>query len=489
MPNLDRRRFVQASSTAFFGLAFAPPFRPRARRYRPNDEVRAAVIGLRGRGRAHVQALHGLEGVRVVALCDVDEAILAREVELFQARGEDVFAASDLRHVLDREDVDVVSIATPNHWHALATVWACQAGKDVYVEKPVSHTLWEGRQMHRAASCHGRIVQAGMQSRSSSAFEEAFAWMREGHLGALRLARGLCYKARQSIGRTAGPQPLPAGVDFDLWTGPAALRPLHRRQLHYDWHWDFETGNGDLGNQGVHQVDLCLWALGALGLPKSVRSFGGRFGYVDDGNTPNTMVTIADYEPAPLVFEVRGLPPNKAARAASWNNAQLDRYRGVGIGCILECEGGWLELPNYSSVIARNSEGVELQRWEAPGDHFANFIEAVQSGRRQDLTADIELGHLASAVCHTANASYQLGQRAPLDAKRIESAGSEVERECLRRVHEHLVANEIDLTATPVAFGPTLELDAEAERCTNLEQANWLMKRNDRPPFVVPEEV
>ena len=489
MSPIDRREFVRGASAGFFALGLDPGRAARPRRVGPNDEIRAAVIGIRARGREHIKQLHALEGVRVVALCDVDEAVLAREAKAFADRGESVFTATDMRRIFDRDDVDVVAMATPNHWHALGTVWACQAGKDVYVEKPVSHNVWEGRQMVRAARCHGRIVQTGTQCRSSRAFVEAFDWIHAGNLGAIRVAKGFCYKARKSIGRVRGPQPLPSGIDYDLWTGPARLVPLLRKNLHYDWHWDFETGNGDLGNQGVHQVDLCLWAIGATGLPKSVQSFGGRFGYEDDGNTPNTLITICDYDEVPFVFEVRGLPPTKAAQAESWNNGSMDRYKGVGIGCVIECEDGWLELPSYSRAIARDADGAEIRRWDGAGNHFANFIDAVRSREIDDLTADIELGHVASAVCHAANASYLLGHRTDLASVRAELGESPLELEALERFSGHLAANEVDLSADEPRFGPRLELDPETERCTNMDEANWLMTRQYREPYVVPDVV
>src|SRR5688572_23846655 len=287
--NLRRRRFLTTTAAGAAAIALpVSPIHARRLRRRSSDEIRVAVIGFNGRGRDHIGNFSKMEGVRVVALCDADSSVLAREEKALSERGITAFTCTDMRHIMERKDVDAVSIATPNHWHALASIWACQSGKDVYIEKPVSHNVWEGRQLVNAARKYDRIVQAGTQARSSAAIAEAFVWMRAGNLGTIRLARGMCYKPRRSIGKVDGPQTVPSNIDYDLWTGPAEMKPLMRKMLHYDWHWDFNTGNGDLGNQGIHQMDLCRWALGESRLAPAVGSIGGRFGYEDDGNTPNT---------------------------------------------------------------------------------------------------------------------------------------------------------------------------------------------------------
>lgn len=488
MPHISRRRFLSGSSAAFVSLAL-PAAARTPRRRGPSEEIRAAVIGLNGRGQNHVEELRALEGVRVVALCDVDELVLARALKPFAERGEKVDGHADARRVYDREDVDVVCIATPNHWHALGTIWACQAGKDVYVEKPVSHDLWEGRQMVAAARKYGRIVQAGTQCRSSEGIADAIAWLRAGNLGAIEVARGFCYKARKSIGKVSGPQPIPAQVDYELWCGPAPLVPLWRKSLHYDWHWVFDTGNGDLGNQGVHQVDLCRWALGASTLPKRVMSLGGRFGYADDGNTPNTQIFVCDYEEAPLVFEVRGLPPDKAAQASAWDNAHMDRYKGVSIGCVIECADGWLEIPNYDSARAFDASGALVQEWSGASSHFANFIAAVRARDASLLKSEVAEGHLSAALCHAGNASYRLGAASPVEETRARLKDDALAAEVFERVSAHLAANEVDLARERFAVGPWLELDPEHERCTSHVEANWLLASQYRPPFVVPAEV
>jgi predicted dehydrogenase len=455
----------------------------------PNDEIRAAVIGLHGQGRSHVESLRRLPNVRVVVLCDVDSAVLGAEQEKFAKRGESVDTVIDVRRLLDRRDIDVVSIATPNHWHALMAIWACQAGKDVYVEKPVSHNVWEGRQIVNAAAKYGRIVQAGTQSRSSQGIAESIAWLREGNLGAIRVARGLCYKPRASIGKVETDQTPPTTVDYDLWIGPAPMKPLHRKSLHYDWHWVFDTGNGDLGNQGIHQMDIARWVLGEDAVSPRVMSVGGRFGYADDGDTPNTQFVFHDYPSAPLVFEVRGLPSSKAAQEGGWNSAKMDKIDGVSVGVVIECEGGHLVVPDYSQATALDRDGKTMKTWKGATDHFANFIDSVRSRRTEDLAGKIEDGHVSSALCHTGNISYRLGARRGADEVREEIRGNAAATATFERMAAHLAANGVETGATPAVLGPWLEMNPESERFVRDEAANAMLTRDYRSPFVVPNRV
>ena len=264
---VSRRGFLSKSVAGGLAAHAALGRSVRAQPVGANDAVRVAVIGVHGKGAHHVEMLRAIPGVRIVALCDADEAVLDLRATELAADGIAVAKHMDVRKLLESKDVDAVTIATPNHWHALMAIWACQAGKDVYVEKPVSHNVWEGRKLVEAAAKYGRIVQAGTQSRSDEALLELAADVRAGKLGRLLRARGFCYKRRESIGKVDGPQPIPASVDYDLWCGPAPLEPLRRKQLHYDWHWFWATGNGDIGNQGVHEMDVCRWMLGEEKLP------------------------------------------------------------------------------------------------------------------------------------------------------------------------------------------------------------------------------
>jgi predicted dehydrogenase len=409
----------------------------------------------------------------------VDQGILERQAEQFRKRNQPVETCTDVRKLLDNKDIDVITTATPNHWHALITVWACQAGKDVYVEKPVSHNVWEGRQAVLAARRHNCIVQSGTQSRSNEALQEALAWVRAGNLGKIKIARGLCYKRRQSIGKADGPQPIPPNIDYDLWCGPAPKGPLMRQRLHYDWHWVWPTGNGDLGNQGIHQMDVARWALGTPALSPRVFSIGGRLGYVDDGETANTQMVIHDYGDSLLIFEVRGLPAKTGAEA-------MDKYRGQGVGHVVECEGGYL-----SGTTAYDKDGKEIRQFKGKGeeDHFANFIKAVRSRKLEDLNADILEGHLSSALCHTGNISYRLGLQAEPDEIQATLKGDNAALETLARMEEHLAANGVDLKQCKLTIGPALRMDPKQERFIGNDKANQLLTRDYRVPFVVPKEV
>ena len=422
------------------------------------------------------------KGTRLVALCDVDSDVLGKELKKCQDRGEQVAGYTDVRKLLDDKNVDVVSFATPNHWHALGAIWAVQAGKDVYVEKPVSHNVWEGRQIVNAARKLNRIVQTGTQARSSSGIREAIQWVREGHIGKLLRARGLCYKRRPSIGKVDGPQPIPPSIDYDLWCGPAPKEPLMRKKLHYDWHWVWPTGNGDLGNQGIHQMDMARWVLGETALSPRVLSVGGRVGYADDGTTPNTMIVLHDYPAAPLIFEVRGLPANADSK-------DMGNYRGASVGMIADCEGGAMLIPAYSGAKIVDKDGREIKSFEGATDHFANFIEAVRSRKQSDLNADILEGHLSSALCHTGNISYRLGKtQAPEEVREAVKSNKDL-AEALGRMEEQLAANKVDLSKTPATLGMVLRMDPQTERFIGNTAADQMLSREYRKPFVVPEKV
>jgi predicted dehydrogenase len=482
---LTRRKFLSTGLAT--GAVLALDARARATRRAPSDEVRVAVVGLRGRGHDHIEGLRKLSGVRLVALCDVDNDVLERERARLAAPdiGLDVKGYRDLRKLLDEIELEAVSIATPNHWHALQAIWACQAGAHVYVEKPVSHNVWEGRQIVKAARKHERVVAVGTQCRSSQAIAEAIRWLHEEHLGRIQLARGLCYKPRPSIGKVDGPQTVPASVDFELWTGPAPMKPLHRKNLHYDWHWVGDTGNGDLGNQGIHQMDLARWALGESGPAPEVISVGGRLGYDDDGNTPNTQLALHLYPRAPLLFEVRGLPRDAAAQKADWGQG-MDEFAGVRIGVVVHCEQGKLVIPSYDSAQAFDAKGEEVKRWQGAHDHFENFVMAVRSGKPKELAADIEEGHQSSALCHYANVSHALGKPVSCADLRAEVEVLVPLAEACERVITHLQANGVDLAQTPLTLGRRLRIDGARESFVGDEEANRLLTREYREPFVVP---
>lgn len=478
----SRRRFIQQSVAASTGVFYIAK---TSWAKSPGDSINVAVIGFNGRGGSHISGYKKLkgEGVNIAALCDVDSKVLSRGIDGFKSEKLKPQGYSDMRKLLENKDIDAVSIATPNHWHSLASIWAMQAGKDVYVEKPVSHNVWEGRQMVKAARKYSKIVQTGTQSRSSrEGIFEAVKWVQAGNLGKTLLARGLCYKRRDSIGKAEGEQPVPDTVDFDLWCGPAPKVPLTRKKLHYDWHWTWNYGNGDLGNQGIHQMDIARWFLGEMALSPNVFSVGGRLGYEDDGETANTQIVYHGYEKAPLIFEVRGLPENKGSK-------NMDKFKGAGVGVIVECEGGTVVVPNYTGATAYDKDGKEIKKWSGADDHFKNFVNACRSRRVDDLHADILEGHLSSGLCHTGNISYRLGQKEGPDAILEKIKGERFADESFERMKEHLAKNDINITKDKLTIGPVLKMDPATEHFLGNEAADAMLKDKYRPPFVVPEEV
>ncbi|MBI5386077.1 MAG: Gfo/Idh/MocA family oxidoreductase [Verrucomicrobia bacterium] len=483
MNHLTRRSFLKSSllTTA----ALSAPARFWAAVPGANDDIRIAVVGFGGRGGNHISAFRNMPGVRLVALCDCDTKILENTAAQLEKKDIVVKTYTDIRKLLESKEVDAISTATPNHWHSLITVWSCQAGKDVYVEKPVSHNVFEGRQCVEAARKYNRIVQAGTQSRSMPTYPEAWAWIREGHIGKIKIARGLCYKPRQSIGKVDGPQAIPANIDYDLWCGPALKLPLMRKKLHYDWHWVWNTGSGDMGNQGIHEMDKARWALGKMELPASVFSIGGRLGYVDDGETANTQMCVFDYGDALLIFETRGLPRSKEFQEKEWNK-NMDKYRSEGIGQMIECEGG-----STNGHVAWDKDGKQLKKFAGSREenHFANFITAVRSRKKDDLKADILEGHLSSALCHLGNISHRVGKLADPDELHAALKKDAAAQETLARMEEHLAANGVDIKQTKLTLGPTLKIDPKTERFIGHAKANELITRPYRPGFVVPEKV
>ena len=494
---LRRRDFLKRSLTTAAALSL--PARIYAQAPGSNSDIRLGVIGFKGRGQDHISGLLGCKGVRITALCDVDYSVLEKGKEQLKDKGQEVETFTDLRKLFESKEVDAISTATPNHWHSLAAIWAMQAGKDVYVEKPVSHNVFEGRKAVEAARKYGKICQTGTQSRSSGGLAQAVKWGQEGNLGKLLWARGTCYKRRPSIGKVTAETPWPQLIDRDLWYGPAPVKPLMRKNLHYDWHWVWDTGNGDLGNQGIHQMDIARWFLGEDALSPSVLSVGGRLGYVDDGETPNTMFTVHGYAKAPLIFEVRGLPEKTDAK-------KMDDYRGVSVGVIVQYENGHIVVPSYTGAAAFDKSGKMVKRWgnfAAPKDqpdpgapektqgesHYANFIRAVRSRKHTDLNADILEGHLSSALCHTGNISLQLGKKAAPDVIREKIQADKEATDSLERMIEHLRANDVDVQKDQLALGEFVKMNPQTEKFIGNAEADKLLTREYRAPYVVPETV
>ena len=406
---------------------------------------------------------------------------------------------SDMREVFDDKAVDFISTATPNHWHALCGVWAMQAGKDAYIEKPISHDIPEGAALVAAAKKYGRMCQVGTQCRSNPAIRNAMAFIAEGGIGEVNLARGLCYKRRRSIG-PLGDYPIPEEVDFNLWSGPApySAPKLTRPRFHYDWHWQRLYGNGDSGNQGPHQTDIARWGLGVNRHPNSVIAYGGRLGYqaerkdpnyVDAGDTPNTEVAIYDYGDKCMVFETRGLSVDNSADIEI--NTLFDSVKGNKIGVIFYGTEGTLVQKSYTHCLVYDLKGKLVKEFKGGGDHYGNFIEAVRSRNAQDLNSDAFQGHLSAALAHLANISYYLGENNKISVKEAQAVLEKVKSRdnnivTLNRTARHFVDNGVDLDKYPMSMGPMLEFDPRKEVFTNSPAANEVLHRKYRKPFVCP---
>ncbi|MEN9632975.1 MAG: hypothetical protein RL077_1379 [Verrucomicrobiota bacterium] len=495
MKNWTRQEFLKASLIAGGAALAAGPGRLVAATApgSANGDVRVAVVGINAQGAGHMRAYLGkLPGARLVAICDVDSEVLSKRGAECEQAGFKPTRYRDYRKLLESKEIDAVVLGTPNHQHSLQSIWALQAGKDVYCEKPLSHNVWEGRQVVAATKKYSKnIVQAGTQNRSSEDVMDAIAYVRAGKLGRIKWARALCYKQRDSIGRTKGPQAVPASVDYDLWTGPAALTPPHRNSpangpIHYDWHWFWNYGGGDITNQGIHQMDVARWFLGEPGLPPTVMSFGGRFGYRDDAETPNTLISVLGYEKAPLIFEVRGLPMKAGMRA-------MDKFRGTDVGVVVQCEGGYVAMgaSGGATIYDNDKKKIEAFAKNTLGQHRANFIAAVKN--RKVVHGLAEECHYSSALCHLANVSYLVGAEKS-NAALAEAIKANAEtKDSFTRMCDHLRLNEVDPASTSTVVGPLLKIDGRTERFvgsekTIVEAANRspLLKREGRGAFMIP---
>lgn len=478
MSHLSRRQFLENSMFATAAAALASRYQPSmAAEDAAEEKLRIAVVGVNGRGGSHISEFGNRKDCEIVAIVDADEVVGNRKAdEIEKKSGKRPTVYLDMRKCFEDKSINIVSIATPNHWHALAAIWAVQAGKDVYVEKPVSHNVTEGRRIVEAARKYKRIVQTGTQSRSNPGMREAIAFMHGGGIGEVKLARGLCYKPRGAIG-PRGNYDVPASVNYDLWSGPAQLHSLTRPKLHYDWHWQWDYGNGDLGNQGIHQMDIARWGLKEGNIGESVLSYGGRFGYEDAGETANTQVCIHEFQGGKrLVFEVRGL--------------KTDRLMEASVGVIFYGADGYLVMPSYNGGMIFDKDGKKTDKvFNGGGDHhhFANFVKAVRSRKHEDLNADILEGHLSSALCHVGNISYRLGN--PVSAKEIsESFGGDTEaQQTLDRFQSHLLENKVSPDSTKITLGPKLILAGTEEFSgPRAAEANKYLTREYRAPYVVP---
>lgn len=478
MSRATRRRFFEDSmlATAAVALANSAPARAEERQETGGSQrQRVAIVGCGIRGKQHANDLREVPNVEIAYVCDADSqraAELAASVE--QQQGSRPQAVQDMRRVFDDDSVEAVFIAAPDHWHGLAAIWAMQAGKDVYVEKPVSHNFAEGQRMVETARKLNRICQAGTQYRSNGANAKAVQYIRDGKLGDVKFARSLAYRPRNSIGGP-GHYEVPASVDYNLYAGPAPMSPLTRPTFHYDWHWFWDTGCGELGNLNIHTLDICRWGLGLSDEAFSVRSYGGRLGFEDAGQTPNTEVVMFDFGDKSIIAETRNLKsqPFVGDISESW---------------IFEGSEGFIAGTSLFDL-----DGKLISTFSGPTEnHFGNFLKAVRSRRREDLNADVLEGHRSTTLCHVGNISYRLGKKTPAEFLREELAGlrdQERVQETLQKTILHLQDHEVDLARTQLALGPLLKFDPKRAGFVNNSQADALLKRTYRQPFELPEVI
>jgi predicted dehydrogenase len=458
-----------------------------------NTTIRLGLIGCGAKGTAHVNQLLKRTDVRLVALCDIDPAQLAKLSATLAAAGSNhtvptaPFTTGDARTLLARADIDAVLIATPNHWHALLTIWACQAGKDVYVEKPMSHTIWEGRKMVEAAAKYARVVQVGTQYRSETGLAAGIAFLHAGGLGKLRHVHAVYYGKRDAVARRA--PWYPTGLDYDAWCGPAPAAPITREALHYDWHWSWATGNGDLGNNGVHLLDVARRIVRAEGPPRRVLGLGGRYVHDDSAETPNTQLAVYDYPGAPVIFEQRGLPAKPGVN-------YMDQASGLRVGIVAHCEGG--TLAGLIGCTAHDPSGKVIKNFPGDGgvvNHMDNFLAAVRTRRPQDLAAPPAVGHPSAAICHYGNISVRTGAPATPAAIATALGDQPAAAAVATNLQTHLGVHGVDLAARPFTLGPWLDLDPAGDTITAastpaaLAPARQLLREPQRRSYAIPETV
>src|SRR4051812_16761328 len=476
MIQFSRREFLEQSLFAAAALSGGLPAvaaEPR-RRVGPNDKVRVAVVGVHGQGMVHVGRWLSLPDVEIAAICDPDESVVATPIaKIEKASGKKAVHYKDLRKLLEDKSIDAISVATPNHWHCLAGVWAIQAGKDAYVEKPLGHNLFECRQLVEASRKYDKLCQMGNYPRSLGHVREAVKFLHEGKLGKVKVARGICYNKRDSIGMKPDGAP-PPNVDYDLWLGPAPERPFNPNRFHYNWHWNWDFGGGEIANNGIYQLDTARWGIGKDEHPATVVSAGGRLGYEDDGQTPNSQTTVFDYGDVQIVQEIRGLPTEKYPP-------------NLMMGNVFECEQGKVVI-SIAGSAAFGLNGEKVQQFAGQGDHFKNFADAVKSRKRADLASEVLDGHRSTALCHLANISYRLGAGGPAgDARKVllTAAGQEAHD----RLAAHLTDNGVDLDKVRFQVGKAISIDSKTEKFAGDEAANKLLTREYRKPYVGPETV
>ena len=474
---VSRRRFLCGSTVAFGSLSL--PMVVSKSVFGANDKIRMGVIGLGVRGTsAHVPGFAGQKGVEVAAICDPDQVRLdACGKKIEQRYGNRPAQYANMRKLIEQKDLDAVGVATMQYWHALPTIWACRAGKHVYCEKPLSHFIWEGQQMVKAARKYDRLVQVGTQARSNTAIPAEIEYIKSGALGKIQRVYCFANKPRTPIGNRREPLPIPKTLDYELWCGPAKKGPIYRDRIQYDCSFTWNMGDGESCNQGVHEVDVARWLLGEEKPPRRTISIGGRFCFNDVGDVPNAQIIYYDFPSAPVIYIVHNLRTAKGSK-------DVPTFRGVRTDTCVECDGGYVMM---RSGVARDKNGKVVKRFKKGGNHFANFIAALRSGRREDLNADVLEGHRSTAVPHLGNISLRLGEKALPDTMRKQVADTPDFAAALEDLLVHLQANGVDTNTKAVTLGPWLEVDRENECFKGNDAANQLVHGMYRAPWVISE--
>jgi predicted dehydrogenase len=477
MARIDRRGFLQHSAALGAAALAVRPLRAQA----VNEQLNMGFIGLGGRGNELLEHFGGLSDVRIAALCDPD----AKHLEAAGKKHSAAKQYADLRQLFDDRDVDAVAIATCNHWHALAAIGACQAGKDVYVEKPLAHNHWEGQQVVKAARTHDRIVQVGTQQRSDPLQAELKAYLHDDKaLGEIQQVLVCRFGKRESIGKRTSPLKPPATLDYNLWLGPARDEPIYRDKWHYDWHWDWNTGNGELGNWGVHVIDDAVNVVlrDQVPFPKRVLAAGGRVVWNDAGQSPNVCVAYFDTGTIPVLFGLTNLP------SESGSDEDV-RIRGVGSGYIVQCEGGYYAGGRGGgAAFDRSDNEIRKFKGDAGAGHARNFVDAVKAHDRKLLNAEVEIGHRTSGWCNLANIACRVGGAYSDEAALAIGEGSWPWGFLVGAVREHLERNAVDIESSEFKCSPVLEFDAEKQQFvgTEADKANLYLGREYREPFAIP---
>jgi predicted dehydrogenase len=499
MSQVSRRTFLKHSvalSTAATVIG-APALHAKTN---ANERMGVAIVGLNTRGTVHCNAFIDDPRTELRYVVDVDEKTgQTRAAQVAEKQGRKPVYVRDMRDAFDDDSVDIVTAAMPNHWHALCGVWAMQADKDTYIEKPISHNIAEGSALIAAASKYDRICQVGTQRRSNPAAIDAVQFMRDGGIGEVNFARGVCYKRRKSIG-SLGDYPIPPEVDFNLWSGPAQYTDpkVTRERFHYDWHWQRAYGNGDLGNQGPHHTDLCRWGLGIDTHPNSVLTYGGRVGYqaergdpnyVDAGDTANTEISVYDYGDKCIVFETRGLSVDNSDDEVI--NRLFRSTEGNKMGEVFYGSEGYVVELTETHFVAYDKDFQVIKEFIGGGNHFENFIDACVSRNPKDLNADVREGHLSAAISHLGNIAYEIGENNEVSVDELQTALSSVKSlddndATLERTLRHLTDNGVDLNKYPLKMSSVLEFDPKQELFPESPEATALVTRDYRDGFVCP---